>query len=51
MILSKSCEYGVRATVYLAFKSQKSEKAGIIEVAKQSAPPFILPVNTASPGS
>jgi Rrf2 family transcriptional regulator, iron-sulfur cluster assembly transcription factor len=33
MILSKSCEYAIRATVYVASKTKKSEKAGIIEVA------------------
>ncbi|MEO8949128.1 MAG: Rrf2 family transcriptional regulator [Mucilaginibacter sp.] len=40
MILSKSCEYAVRATVYLALKSQKGEKAGIIEVAKAIGSPM-----------
>ncbi|WP_295711548.1 Rrf2 family transcriptional regulator [Mucilaginibacter sp.] len=33
MILSKSCEYAIRATVYVALKSRKNEKTGIIEVA------------------
>jgi Rrf2 family protein len=33
MILSKSCEYAIRATVYVALKSDRNEKAGIIEVA------------------
>jgi Rrf2 family transcriptional regulator, iron-sulfur cluster assembly transcription factor len=33
MILSKSCEYAIRATVYIAGKTRKNEKAGIIEVA------------------
>lgn len=33
MILSKSCEYAIRAVVYLGHKSSKGEKAGIPEVA------------------
>ncbi|HJP63542.1 MAG TPA: Rrf2 family transcriptional regulator [Mucilaginibacter sp.] len=33
MILSKSCEYAIRATVYIAGKTKKNEKVGIIEVA------------------
>lgn len=33
MILSKSCEYAIRATVYIALKSGRGEKAGIAEVA------------------
>lgn len=33
MMLSKSCEYAIRATVYIANKTRKNEKAGIIEVA------------------
>jgi len=33
MILSKSCEYAIRATVYVASKTRKNEKVGIIEVA------------------
>jgi Rrf2 family protein len=40
MILSKSCEYAIRATVYVALKSQKSEKTGIIEVAKAIGSPM-----------
>lgn len=40
MILSKSCEYAIRATVYVALKSQKSEKVGIIEVAKAIGSPM-----------
>jgi len=40
MILSKSCEYAIRATVYVAFKSQKNEKVGIIEVAKAIGSPM-----------
>jgi Rrf2 family transcriptional regulator, iron-sulfur cluster assembly transcription factor len=33
MILSKSCEYAIRATVYVASKTRRNEKVGIIEVA------------------
>jgi len=40
MILSKSCEYAIRATVYVAHKSRKNEKAGIIEVAKAIGSPM-----------
>jgi Rrf2 family iron-sulfur cluster assembly transcriptional regulator len=40
MILSKSCEYAIRATVYVAFKSRESEKVGIIEVAKAIGSPM-----------
>ncbi|MFI5136993.1 MAG: RrF2 family transcriptional regulator [Sphingobacteriales bacterium] len=39
MILSKSCEYAIRATVYVAFKSRENEKVGIIEVAKAIGSP------------
>lgn len=34
MILSKSCEYAIRAVVYLAHKSNKGEKTGISEVSE-----------------
>ena len=40
MILSKSCEYAIRATVYVALKSRKNEKAGIIEVAEAIGSPM-----------
>ena len=40
MILSKSCEYAVRAMVYLAFKSRNNEKAGIVEVASAIGSPM-----------
>lgn len=40
MILSKSCEYAIRATVYVAIKSEKKEKAGIIEVAEAIGSPM-----------
>ena len=39
MILSKSCEYAIRATVYIASKTGKNEKVGIIEVAKAIGSP------------
>jgi len=35
MILSKSCEYAIRATVYIAYKSYKNEKAGFIEISEE----------------
>ncbi|KAA8484967.1 BadM/Rrf2 family transcriptional regulator [Arcticibacter tournemirensis] len=40
MILSKSCEYAIRATVYIAFRSYKNEKAGIIEIAEAIGSPM-----------
>ena len=40
MILSKSCEYAIRATVYIALASRKNEKAGIIEVAEAIGSPM-----------
>lgn len=39
MILSKSCEYAIRAAVYLAYKSRKNERAGIAEVAEAIGSP------------
>ena len=40
MILSKSCEYAIRATVYIAYKSYKNEKAGIIEISDAVGSPM-----------
>ncbi|MFA6082708.1 Rrf2 family transcriptional regulator [Mucilaginibacter sp.] len=40
MILSKTCEYAIRATVYVALKSSRGEKAGIIEVARAIGSPM-----------
>ncbi|CAN5404921.1 Rrf2 family transcriptional regulator [soil metagenome] len=40
MILSKSCEYAIRATVYIARTSQNNEKVGIIEVAEAIGSPM-----------
>jgi len=40
MILSKSCEYAIRATVYVALKSRMNEKTGIIEVAEAIGSPM-----------
>ncbi len=40
MILSKSCEYAIRATVYVALKTGKGEKVGIIEVADAIGSPM-----------
>lgn len=33
MILSKSCQYGVRALLYIAMESDKSEKTELIKIA------------------
>jgi Rrf2 family transcriptional regulator, iron-sulfur cluster assembly transcription factor len=33
MLLSKSCEYAIRAAVYIAYTSRLGRKAGIIEIA------------------
>ena len=35
MLLSKSCEYAVRATIYIAKKSNNGERSGIIEISKE----------------
>ncbi|HYK77626.1 MAG TPA: Rrf2 family transcriptional regulator [Daejeonella sp.] len=40
MILSKSCEYAIRAAVYIAYKSHKNEKAGIAEIADAIGSPM-----------
>lgn len=40
MILSKSCEYAIRAAVFVALKSDKNEKAGIIEIAEAIGSPM-----------
>ncbi|MEA1897936.1 MAG: Rrf2 family transcriptional regulator [Bacteroidota bacterium] len=34
MILSNTCKYGVRATIYLALKKNKNEKTGIKKIAE-----------------
>lgn len=39
MILSKSCEYAIRAAVYVAYKTVKEERAGIIEIAEAIGSP------------
>jgi len=39
MILSKSCEYAIRAAVYIAYKSHKGEKAGISEISEAVGSP------------
>ncbi|MDF3078841.1 MAG: Rrf2 family transcriptional regulator [Sphingobacteriaceae bacterium] len=39
MILSKSCEYGIRAAVYIAYKSSKGLKAGITEISDEIGSP------------
>ena len=40
MLLSKSCEYAIRAAVYIAYKSQKNEKPGILEVSEAIGSPM-----------
>jgi Rrf2 family iron-sulfur cluster assembly transcriptional regulator len=40
MILSKSCEYAIRATVYVARKTKTNEKAGMIEIAEAIGSPM-----------
>lgn len=40
MILSKSCEYAIRASVYVAFKSREGGKAGIPEIAEAIGSPM-----------
>lgn len=40
MILSKSCEYGIRAAVYIAYKSHKKGKAGIPEISEAIGSPM-----------
>lgn len=39
MFLSKSCEYAIRATIFIARKSQMNEKSGIIEISEEIASP------------
>jgi Rrf2 family protein len=39
MILSKSCEYAVRAAIYIALKTQQGEKTGIIAISKAIGSP------------
>ena len=40
MLLSKSCEYAIRAAVYIAYKSQKNQRTGMIEVAAAIGSPI-----------
>lgn len=40
MLLSKSCEYAIRATVYIAYKNHKNEKAGIVDIASAIGSPM-----------
>lgn len=42
-MFSKSCEYGIRASIYVAKHSLKNEKVSLIEVAKHTdAPPAFM---------
>ena len=40
MFLSKSCEYAIRAAVYVAYTSNKGDKAGIIEISEAIGSPM-----------
>ncbi|PWG80255.1 RrF2 family transcriptional regulator [Pararcticibacter amylolyticus] len=40
MILSKSCEYAIRAAVYIGHKSHEGERAGIPEIAEAIGSPM-----------
>jgi Rrf2 family protein len=39
MILSKSCEYAIKATIYIAGKSRDGKKSGIIEISNKIGSP------------
>ena len=34
-MFSKSCEYGIRATIFIAFQSYQNQRVGLKEIAKQ----------------
>ena len=38
-MFSKACEYGIRATIYIASKSRNGEKAGIKDICKEIGAP------------
>lgn len=40
MLLSKSCEYAIRAGIYIAYRSSKNEKAGIPEISEAIGSPI-----------
>jgi Rrf2 family transcriptional regulator, iron-sulfur cluster assembly transcription factor len=40
MFLSKSCEYAIRAAVYVAYTSNMGKKAGIVEIAESIGSPM-----------
>ncbi|HEY0899537.1 MAG TPA: Rrf2 family transcriptional regulator [Sphingobacteriaceae bacterium] len=40
MFLSKSCEYAIRAAVYVAYTSNQGKKVGIIEIAEAIGSPM-----------
>ncbi|WP_374165227.1 Rrf2 family transcriptional regulator [Arcticibacter sp. MXS-1] len=40
MILSKSCEYAIRAAVYIGYKTTRGEKTGIPEIADAVGSPM-----------
>ena len=40
MLLSKSCEYAIRAAIYIASKNKKGEKAGITDISKAIGSPM-----------
>ena len=39
MILSKSCEYAIKATIYIASKSRDGKKSGIVEISDEIGSP------------
>lgn len=38
--MSKSCEYAIRAGIYIAYRSSKNEKAGILEISEAIGSPI-----------
>ena len=40
MLLSKSCEYAISAGIYIAYRSSKNEKAGILEISEAIGSPI-----------
>lgn len=40
MLLSKSCEYAIRAAVYVAYTTNKGKRVGIIEIAEAIGSPM-----------
>ncbi len=40
MVLSKSCEYAIRASIYIGFQSDKGEKVGVVEISEAIESPI-----------